>query len=83
MRSIAFQMARSNAAVRERLLMSSEAGLAFGHDDTRAIWARLFKGVILQVRSHALRRPKDPSYKEQQQLGLDKLTHLLGMSTAH
>lgn len=51
LRSIAFQMARSNAAVRERLLLSYKVGLAFDHDDTRTIWARLFKGVIFQVRS--------------------------------
>ena len=50
LRSLAFQMARSNAAVRERLILSYRDGLTFDHDDTRTIWARMFKRVIFQVR---------------------------------
>lgn len=57
LRSIALQMARSNAEVRERLFQSYRAGVTFDHDDARVIWATLFKGAIFQVRTTTLHSP--------------------------
>ena len=50
LRSLAYQMALSNAAVRERLMELSREGLTFDKDDAREVWNKVFKGGIHQVR---------------------------------
>lgn len=49
LRSIACQMASSNAAVRQRLLELHEEGLTFDRDDASAIWTKIFKKGIFLV----------------------------------
>lgn len=48
-RSIAYQMAASNASVREKLVALYEEGFTFDKDDAATIWTKLFKRGILQV----------------------------------
>lgn len=50
LRSIAYQMAISNASVCERLLTLYHDGSAFDLDDALTIWNKLFKKGIYQVR---------------------------------
>lgn len=50
-RSIAYQMAMSNAFVREKLVRLSEEGVTFDKDDAATIWTKVFKRGIFQVRS--------------------------------
>lgn len=49
LRSIAYQMAVSNAAVRERLVKLCREGSPLDFDDDRMIWNKLFKRGIFQV----------------------------------
>jgi len=49
LRSISYQMAMSNAAIRERLAKLCQDGVTFDMDDSRTIWMKLFKKAILQV----------------------------------
>ncbi|OIW25313.1 hypothetical protein CONLIGDRAFT_622861 [Coniochaeta ligniaria NRRL 30616] len=49
LRSIAYQMAMSNASVRDMLLRAYEDGLTFHEDDSRTIWAKIFRGCIFQA----------------------------------
>lgn len=49
-RSIAYQMAISNAAVREKLVRLREDGSTFDKDDSLTIWNIIFKKGIFQVR---------------------------------
>lgn len=49
MRSIAYQMASSNASVREKLLELHYEGSAFDKDDAWTIWTKVFKRGIFQV----------------------------------
>lgn len=49
LRSMAYQMVASNAAIRERLLKICQEGSTFDMDDSRTIWTKLFKKGIFQV----------------------------------
>lgn len=49
LRSIAFQMTASNAALRDTVAKLCNDGSTFDHDDARAIWSKVFRAVILQV----------------------------------
>jgi hypothetical protein len=49
MRSIAYQMAVTNSAVRDILVNLHSSGSTFDQDDARAIWSCLFKAGIFQV----------------------------------
>lgn len=53
LRSIAYQMAETNAAICDKLFMLAREGLSFALDDSRAIWLKLFKKGIFQVSSRA------------------------------
>lgn len=46
LRSIAYQMATSNAAIRTRLFMLYQEGSTFDMDDSRTIWTKVFKKGI-------------------------------------
>jgi hypothetical protein len=48
-RSIAYQMANSNAAVREKFTQMRNEGSTFDVDDDWTIWTNLFKRGIFQV----------------------------------
>lgn len=50
LRSLAFQMARSDAAVRETLMRHHDEASTLDLDDARAIWSKIFRTGILQVR---------------------------------
>lgn len=50
LRSIAYQMAISSAAVREKLVRLCEDGSTFDKDDALTIWNIIFKKGIFQVR---------------------------------
>ncbi|ROV96972.1 hypothetical protein VSDG_04162 [Cytospora chrysosperma] len=50
MRSVAYQMASSNAFVREKLLELYYEGSAFDKDDAWTIWTKVFKRGIFQAR---------------------------------
>lgn len=50
LRSIAYQMALSNATIRDSLFKLFEEGSTFDLDDSRTIWTKLFKKFILLVR---------------------------------
>ncbi|KAF7561983.1 hypothetical protein G7046_g2154 [Stylonectria norvegica] len=50
LRSIAYQMAMSNAAIRERLVALCHDGSAFDMDNARNIWTKVFKKGIFQAR---------------------------------
>ena len=49
LRSIAYQMAVSNALIRERLLCLAQEGISLDIDDPRTIWIKIFKRGIFQV----------------------------------
>lgn len=49
LRWMAYQMASSNAAVRQSLVALYRDGSTFDKDDTRAIWNKVFKKGIFQV----------------------------------
>lgn len=49
LRSMAFQMALSNAAIREVLLQAWTDGSTFDPDDATTIWIKLFVKGIFQV----------------------------------
>ncbi len=49
LRSIAFQMAVSNAFVREKLVDLYNEGFTFDKDDSATIWTKVFKRGIFQV----------------------------------
>lgn len=49
LRSIAYQMAMSNAFVREKLVILCKEGSAFDKDDATTIWTKVFKRGIFQV----------------------------------
>ncbi|RYP87389.1 hypothetical protein DL770_004801 [Monosporascus sp. CRB-9-2] len=49
LRSIAYQMAVSNALIREKLVALQQEGSLFDIDDARAIWTKVFKRGIFQV----------------------------------
>lgn len=49
LRSIAYQMARSNAHIREKLMEIRNETSTLDLDDARAIWSNIFRTVILQV----------------------------------
>ncbi|KAL2020066.1 hypothetical protein VTK56DRAFT_8870 [Thermocarpiscus australiensis] len=53
LRSIAYQMATSNAAIRERLFKLLQEGTTFDMDDSRIIWTKLFRKGIFQVRIYS------------------------------
>jgi hypothetical protein len=48
-RSIAFQMARSTAAVRDAMAKLHQDGVTYDLDDARAVWSKVFRAGILQV----------------------------------
>lgn len=50
LRSIAYQMALSNATIREKLVKMCQEGSTFDLDDDRTIWIKVFRKCILQVR---------------------------------
>ncbi|KAK7959701.1 uncharacterized protein PG986_004555 [Apiospora aurea] len=50
LRSVAYQMAKSNTAVRERIMQMRNDGSTFDLDDDRTIWTKLFKRGIFQAR---------------------------------
>ncbi|KAF9893519.1 hypothetical protein FE257_010831 [Aspergillus nanangensis] len=50
LRSMAYQMALSNAAVRDRLFKLCQEGITFNIDDPWAIWNKVFKKGIFQAR---------------------------------
>ncbi|KAJ9155418.1 GPI inositol-deacylase [Pleurostoma richardsiae] len=50
LRSIAYQMAMSNAAIRDKLVKLWHDGSTFDVDDDRTIWTKLFKKGIFQAR---------------------------------
>ena len=49
LRSIAYQMASSNAAVRQRLFALDQEGASFDRDDSRSIWTKVFRKGVLTV----------------------------------
>ena len=49
LRSIAYQMAMSNAFVREKLVGLCKEGSTFDKDDAATIWTKVFKRGIFQV----------------------------------
>lgn len=49
LRSIAFQMALTNAAVRQKLVQLCRDGSTFDVDDDRSIWSKVFSKGIFQV----------------------------------
>ncbi|KAI0839441.1 NACHT and WD domain protein [Hypoxylon sp. FL0890] len=49
LRSIAYQMAISNATIRQKLISLHEDGSSFDLDDARTIWTKIFKKGIFQV----------------------------------
>lgn len=49
LRSIAYQMAMSNSAIREKLVSLCLEGVTFDLDDDLTIWTKLFRKCILQV----------------------------------
>ncbi|KAH9906756.1 hypothetical protein F4778DRAFT_594863 [Xylariomycetidae sp. FL2044] len=50
LRSMAYQMAISNASIRRKLFISSQESIAFDKDDAGTIWSKLFKKGIFQAR---------------------------------
>ncbi|KAJ5150912.1 NACHT and WD domain protein [Penicillium canariense] len=52
LRSIAFQMTTSNAAVRDAMTKLQNEGISYDLDDGRAVWSKIFKGGILPVPLH-------------------------------
>lgn len=52
LRSMAYQMANSNAAVRDRLVALVEGGSTFDKDDARTIWNKVFQKGIFQASIH-------------------------------
>ena len=52
LRAIAYQMAMSNAFVREKLVELREEGSTFDKDDAATIWTKIFKRGIFQVSEH-------------------------------
>ncbi|KAK4214683.1 NACHT and WD domain protein [Rhypophila decipiens] len=50
LRSIAYQMAQSHAAVRQVLIRSQQDNMSLDFDDTRGVWANLYTRGILQVK---------------------------------
>lgn len=55
LRSLAYQMARSNAAVRETLVKLYDEASTLDLDDPRAIWSKIFRTRIFQVSFEATR----------------------------
>lgn len=55
LRSIAYQMAMSNAGIREKLAKLWQEGSTFDLDDDRTIWNKVFKRGIFQVSCSYLR----------------------------
>jgi Cdc6-like AAA superfamily ATPase len=51
LRSISYQMAMSNAAIREKLFKLRQEGSTFDMDDSRTIWMKIFKKGILPASS--------------------------------
>lgn len=51
MRSVAYQMACSNASVRDKLLELYYEGSVFDKDDAWTIWTKVFKMGVFQVRT--------------------------------
>lgn len=49
LRSLAFQMATTNAAIRDKLVSLLEESLILDPDDCRSIWSKLFLKGIFQV----------------------------------
>ncbi|KAI1109210.1 NACHT and WD domain protein [Nemania sp. NC0429] len=49
LRSIAFQMAMLNSAIRTKLSDLRDDGVIIDPDDARAIWSKIFKAAILQT----------------------------------
>jgi hypothetical protein len=49
---MAYQMAVSNAAIREKLAKLVQDGSTLDIDDSRIVWTKLFKKGIFQVSSH-------------------------------
>jgi hypothetical protein len=54
LRSIAFQMAQKNAAIRKALSKFSAESTTLDLDDPRVIWSRLFRAGIFQVSAKAM-----------------------------
>jgi len=57
LRSLAYQMAQSNAAVREMLMKLHNEASTIDLEDVLAIWSKIFRTGILQVSFHANRLP--------------------------
>jgi len=53
LRSLAYQMARKNVAIRHRLLQIEADGVTFDKSDERAIWRKLFVNGIFLVKTAA------------------------------
>lgn len=51
LRSIAFQMALNNSAIRDKLFQMCEEGTSFDMDDSWTIWMKIFRKGILQESS--------------------------------
>jgi len=49
LRSMAYQMAMSNASIRDMLTRAHQDGLTFDQDDSRTIWAKIFRGCIFEA----------------------------------
>ncbi|KAB5566796.1 NACHT and WD domain protein, partial [Coniochaeta sp. 2T2.1] len=54
LRSMAYQMAMSNASTRDMLVRAHQDGLTFDQDDSRTIWAKVFRGCIFEVSASIL-----------------------------
>jgi len=52
LRSLAYQMATSNAAVLHAVVKFYNDGITFDQDDARAIWSKVLRAGILQVRPY-------------------------------
>ncbi|KAI1391831.1 NACHT and WD domain protein [Hypoxylon trugodes] len=48
LRSMAYQMASSNASIRQKLISMQDEGLSFDPEDVHSIWTKLFKRGVFQ-----------------------------------
>lgn len=74
--SLAYQLAATNAIIRETLVAIHDEGSTFDMDDARTIWTIVFKQGIFQVSIQPFRRPLE--YVALRLLGTFTNTPILG-----
>lgn len=75
LRSIAYQMATSNASVRDKLVTLCQEGSSFDKDDAGTIFTKIFKRGIFQVSANP---ELDPALANRGYKGSDSHTTVLG-----